>query len=53
VLNGFGSVPAGFVLALAGAAATIRAPKPMAVLTSTLAINRWRLVMDIVSFPFG
>jgi hypothetical protein len=41
VLNGFGSGLAAFVLALAGAAATIRAPKPIAVLTSILAINRW------------
>jgi hypothetical protein len=42
VLNGFGSVPAEFVLALAGAAEPMmRAPKPIAVLTSILAINRW------------
>jgi hypothetical protein len=53
VPNGFGWVLAGPGSALAGAAATIRAPKPIAVLTSTLAINRSRFVMDILSFHFG
>jgi hypothetical protein len=53
LLNGFGSVPAVLLSALAGAAAPIQTPKPIAVLISILAINRWWFAIKVADSPLN